>query len=273
VHPVVPVDPLDPALRARSVGERALVLTLADAHLALTTWESAGWAVVAWTRRYPMDGSLRRAASNWGPAWRKDEPWGAHVAETVAAARADLGRWALDHPDALVEFEAVGPSAHVAAAEAILARWFMDGRWCVVGESPGPLPLVAARLSRSTPGYSVGQRVYVYDVFWGMNERARVLGRHRRRHGWVHGVCPIDMLIDCRPRVVHTPAVLAAMRGRAIDAGCFRGRFWPMPSGIRVAAPSDAALGGGTSASHRRAGAAIRPATGTPRLSGSSGTA
>lgn len=117
------------------------------------------------------------------------------------------------------------------AATAILARYFSESRYLVVPADATTVPLVAARLARSTTIFSAGQRVYVYDAYWGMNERALVLGRYRRRHRWVRGVCAIDILVDCRPQLVWSRAVIARLEGCSIAAGLFQGRLWPMPAG------------------------------------------
>lgn len=95
-------------------------------------------------------------------------------------------------------------------------RFFPNGRWLDVSVGHAVVPLVAARLARSTRTYSEGQKVYVYGGFYGENERLEVVGRYRRKHRFVLGVCAREVLVDRRVVVVHEPAVVRALAGRRI---------------------------------------------------------
>jgi hypothetical protein len=83
------------------------------------------------------------------------------------------------------------------------------------------VPLIAARLATSTRSFSAGQKVLVYDGYWGMAERVKVVARYRRKHRWVLGVCPLARLTDGRPVIEYSPAVVRALRGQSISIGMF----------------------------------------------------
>lgn len=97
--------------------------------------------------------------------------------------------------------------------DALRQQFFPEGGWLDVHRDADCIPLVAANLSRSTRSFSEGQRVYVYDGFFGMNERVKVAGRYRRKHRVILGVCPTKKLRDHRLVVVYEPAVLRALHG------------------------------------------------------------
>jgi hypothetical protein len=119
---------------------------------------------------------------------------------------------------------------HVAQINQIVRRFFADRDWLVPRTDAQAVPLVAARLTKSTHSFSAGQLVYVYDVYWGMNERARVVARFRRKHKFVLGVCPIASLEDARPKIVHTPAVVHKLSDSMVVGGVFL-RFFQLPGG------------------------------------------
>jgi hypothetical protein len=119
---------------------------------------------------------------------------------------------------------------HTERVESIVRTFFSESCFFTVTPDARAVPMVAARLSKSTRSFSAGQVVYVYDVFWGVNERARVVGRYRRKHRFIHGVCPIASLVDARPKVVCAPAVLRTLAGTRIDGGILL-RFYNLGSG------------------------------------------
>lgn len=82
-------------------------------------------------------------------------------------------------------------------------------------------PLIKARVTKATRSFSEGQVVFVYDVYWGMNERAKVAARYRRKHRFVRGEIDIESLADARPVIVYDPAVIRALDGRNVDGGIF----------------------------------------------------
>jgi hypothetical protein len=85
------------------------------------------------------------------------------------------------------------------------------------------VPLVVANAGRSTRSFAAGQRLYVFDGYWGMNERVRVVARYRQRHRFVRGVFPIAGLTGCRPAIVRHPAVIRRLVGQTISGSLFAG--------------------------------------------------
>jgi hypothetical protein len=109
-----------------------------------------------------------------------------------------------------------------AKVHAIVAAFFPDGAThLVVGEQHASVPVIAARVLASTRSFTVGQKVLVYDGYWGQAERVKVVARYRRKHRWIRGVCPIAKLGEARPVVEHDPAVVRALRGAWISLGMF----------------------------------------------------
>jgi hypothetical protein len=92
------------------------------------------------------------------------------------------------------------------------------------------LPLVAANVIIQTSSFTAGQKVHIYDGFWGRNDRAMVVARYRRKHAFVFGVIPIRCLDNFRPEYVYHPAVLDKFRlaDKAVDQRIFR-RFFERP--------------------------------------------
>jgi|GEM_PF-4281150 len=92
------------------------------------------------------------------------------------------------------------------------------------------LPLVKANVRKQTRSFSQGQKVHIYSVYWGLNERALVVARFRRKHDYIFGVIPIDNLENFRPEYVYHPQVLAKFRltGNRVDSGIFS-RFFNLP--------------------------------------------
>jgi hypothetical protein len=117
---------------------------------------------------------------------------------------------------------------HPRRVEAILRTFLVDSCFFTVAPGTRTAPLVAVRLGKSTRSFSLGQAVYVYDGYWGMNEHACVVGRHRRKHRFIRGVCPIASLVDPRPKIVYAPAVLRKLEGATIDGSIFT-RFCNLP--------------------------------------------
>ncbi|RTQ52410.1 hypothetical protein EJV47_05185 [Hymenobacter gummosus] len=92
------------------------------------------------------------------------------------------------------------------------------------------LPLVAANVIIQTNSFTAGQKVHIYDVYWGMNDNALVVGRFRRKHDFIFGVIPIRKLDNFRPEYVYHPVVLNKFRrtDKAINPGIFQ-RFFERP--------------------------------------------
>jgi|SRR6476661_2186263 len=99
-----------------------------------------------------------------------------------------------------------------------------------VTEQSERVPLVKATVCKSSRSFSVGQKVHIYDVYWGMNEKALVVARYRRKHEYILGVIPIKNLEGFRPDYVYHPAVLQKLRlaGKKVDSRIF-GRFFTLP--------------------------------------------
>jgi hypothetical protein len=113
----------------------------------------------------------------------------------------------------------------------IIRRFFADPNRCFVVEaSMTEVPIIVANAARSTRSFAAGQRLYVFDGYWGMNERVRVVARYRARHRFIRGVFPIAGLTNCRPGIVHHPAVIRRLAGEAISRGMFGGF---VPGGYR----------------------------------------
>jgi len=108
-------------------------------------------------------------------------------------------------------------------ARAIAAEFFADGPgYLVVGAQHASVPVIAARMAASTRSFTIGQRVLVYDGYWGEAERVKVVARYRRSHRWIRGVVPIAKLAGARPAVVYDPAVIRVLHDAWISAGLFQ---------------------------------------------------
>jgi hypothetical protein len=120
--------------------------------------------------------------------------------------------------------EAAGEFPYFNLVKTIVRRFFADpGRGFVVEASMTEVPLIVANAARSTQSFSAGQRLYIFNGYWGMNERVRVVARFRRRHRFVCGAFPIAGLTNCRPGIVQHPAVIRRLAGQPISAGMFAG--------------------------------------------------
>jgi hypothetical protein len=220
------IDCMTPELAARSRHPRRLIVRVEDAGRAIEVLVARGWAISAVTRWREAGAERRSDRPGFIDGWHRIETWQAHVERCAADAGTLIETWEA----CWVEIDARGPTTHVDASREILERFYPDGaRYHAVPAGAELVPVVAARMERSTHTFTAGQVVLVHDAFWGMNENAKVLGRYRRKHRWVRGVCPIDILVDCRPRLERSPAVLALLAGTSIPGGLFGGRFWPMP--------------------------------------------
>jgi hypothetical protein len=113
---------------------------------------------------------------------------------------------------------------HFDLVKTIIRRFFADSdRNLVVEASMTQVPLIVANAARSTHSFAAGQRLYVFNGYWGMNERIRVVARFRERHRFVRGVFPIAGLTNCRPGIVQHPAVIRRLAGEMISSGMFAG--------------------------------------------------
>ncbi|MEH2296682.1 hypothetical protein [Nostoc sp.] len=117
---------------------------------------------------------------------------------------------------------------HIEKINEILLGYFCGGTLLDINSTKDNIPLVAANVQKSTHSFSEGQLLYIYNVFWGMNKKALVVGRHRRKHRLILGVCPIASLSNFRPKLVYEPAVIRKLHGRYIDDRIFM-RFFDLP--------------------------------------------
>jgi hypothetical protein len=111
--------------------------------------------------------------------------------------------------------------------ESTIRKLFWASPILTVDPAAERLPLVAANVATSTRSFSRGQLVFIYDVYWGMNERAKVVGRFRRKRDWIRGVVPIKSLDNFRPKMVHNPFVIRKLHGEIVDGRIFP-RFLPI---------------------------------------------
>jgi hypothetical protein len=124
------------------------------------------------TRRREDGADLRSEPPAFLPGWSRTETWEEHVEHARLAAHAALDGWA-----GWAELFARPGTPHVAAADAIVAAHFPgDATRLVVPSDAASVPLVSARLERSTRSFTAGQRVLVHD-----DPRARRRARPRRR--------------------------------------------------------------------------------------------
>lgn len=117
---------------------------------------------------------------------------------------------------------------HIKKINEILLDYFCDDTLLDINRTKDNIPLVAANVQKSTHSFSEGQLLYIYNVFWGMNKNALVVGRHRRKHRQILGVCPIASLRNFRPKLVYEPTVIRKLYGRHIHVGIFI-RFFDLP--------------------------------------------
>lgn len=110
---------------------------------------------------------------------------------------------------------------HIEKINEILLGYFCGKYILDVNATKNNIPLVAANVQKSTHSFSEGQLLYIYNVFWGMNNKALVVGRYRRKHRLILGVCPISSLSNFRPKLVYDPTVIRKLCGRHIHVGIF----------------------------------------------------
>lgn len=114
--------------------------------------------------------------------------------------------------------------AHRIAGEIKKTFFSLEDRFRV-DKSHQTIPLVAAKVHLSTRSFSAGQVVYIYDGYWGMAERVKVIGRYRRKNRFILGVCPIKNLSDYRPKIVYQPQIIKKLLGETLEWSYYKG-FW-----------------------------------------------
>lgn len=241
-----PIEVLPELLRAKSYSRRYIILDFAHALLAIDNLATAGWAVCGWEGRVLVSNELRtlhhlRYETNnndllwrFQVQWQTHESWAEYVYRAAQMSKAALqqSRELLDQlTDRPVYFkiEALTPHPYLEKIKVILARNFSEKNHLIVAAAHETVPLVAATLRKATHSFSAGQVVYIYNVYWGMNEQAKVVGRFRRKNRWIKGVCPIALLDDFRPKIVYRPDIIQKLDDETIESFIFP-RFFAMPA-------------------------------------------
>lgn len=103
----------------------------------------------------------------------------------------------------------------------ILENNFSEKDSIIVEPNAKNIPLVAASVIKATRSFSIGQVVYIYDGYWGMAERVKVVGRFRRKRNWIRGVIPIKNLGNFRAKIVYNSTVLKKLEGETISDNIF----------------------------------------------------
>lgn len=238
------IEVLPPALAERSLSRRHISIEAGLAPQAVSWLAAHGWAVTEWELRYrTSEGEFHSfARQGAGPRWRRGERWEDHAWAAAGACLAEISRQELrfaaaplgEGPPLYVIIKAWAANPHLEAINALLLRHFPGQRWLDLTEETTHVPLMAALVRKSSRSFAAGQKLYVYDVHWGMGEKALVVGRFRRKQRWIRGHCPLENLDDFRPKIVQHPQVINALRHQAgggpqrISAGIFW-RFLPMP--------------------------------------------
>jgi hypothetical protein len=240
-----PIEVLPEDLRAKSYSSRDIILDFPTALLAVDILAAAGWAVWSWEGRVLIADELRtfhdiryETKNNdllwrFEVEWQSDESWDEYVARAANLSKTTLGqtRELLNRlTDRAVYFkiEALPPHPYLEKIKGILAKHFFEKKYLTVEATSETVPLVAATVRKGTGSFSTGQVVYIYSVYWGMNEQAKVVGRFRRKHRWIKGVCPIASLDHFRPKIVYNPTIIKTLADETIDSFIFP-RFLAMP--------------------------------------------
>jgi hypothetical protein len=220
-----------------------VILAYEDALKALDPLVQAQWAMVSWEAKILDDhGELRSVylsalARWWSFDWKRGEPWEHYVTRSSQVCKESLQHFKLlldqrlekPEPTLYICLDAVGPHPYVEKIEAFHQTYFARGQALSVDAETQSVPLVMAKVRKSTHSFSQGQKIYIYDVYWGVNERAHVIGQFRRKHRWIKGTCPIASLENFRPTEVFHPAVITKLvEGGPIHRGLFE-RFFPLP--------------------------------------------
>jgi len=108
------------------------------------------------------------------------------------------------------------PEEIQAKLQTIESAFFVDSKSLIIDEDMEAIPLVVASVSKATRSFSKDQTLYIYDAYWGMNERVKVIGRYRRKHRLVQGVCPWVNLKSYRPTIVYDPNIIQRLKGKTI---------------------------------------------------------
>jgi len=241
-----PIEVLPENLRAKSYSSRYIVLDFTNALLAVDLLAAAGWAVWSWEGRVLVANELRtlhhiryETKNNdllwrFEVQWQSEESWNEYVARAAEMSRMTLQQTQellnrLTDRAVYFKIEAFPPHPYLEKIKAILAQNFSEKNHLTVEAVTETVPLVAATARKATRSFSTGQLVYIYSVYWGMNEQAKVVGRFRRKHRWIKGVCPIVSLDNFRPKIVYNPNIIKKLADETINSFIFP-RFFAMPA-------------------------------------------
>lgn len=222
-----PIEALPDDLRNQSKNKRYIVLHEDVVLEAVNRLAELQWAVHQCTVKSSPDHTAFRDMYRPGPSlktlfipWYHGESWSDYVSRSAACvaqriqtmrtlyAQAQHG----DNAPIYFLIDARQENSYLEKIQAILATYFAENHTLDVTEATTTLPLVAALVQKSTRSFSHGQRIYVYNGHWGMNEVAMVIGRYRRTGRWICGHCPMHILDNFRPKIIYDPQILRKLR-------------------------------------------------------------
>jgi hypothetical protein len=111
--------------------------------------------------------------------------------------------------------------------EEALARNFGESRELWVTQDRQSLPLVAANLRKNMKSFSKGQKVFAYDVLWGMNTKMQIVARYRRKGEFRNSIIPIENAEHFRFEIVYDPRVIGKLIGQKVDREIFSRLLYP----------------------------------------------
>ncbi len=245
-----PIEALPDVLRNQSKNKRYIVLNENVVLEAVNRLAELQWAVRQCAVKNSLDHTAYRDMYRPAPSlsslfvpWHHGESWSdyvsrsaARVAQAIQTLRT-LYAQTQHGDDAPIYFliDAIQENSYLEKIQAILATYFAENLTLDVTEATTTLPLVAALVQKSTRSFSHGQRIYVYNAHWGMDEVAMVVGRYRRTGRWICGHCPMHVLDNFRPKIIYDPQILRKLREQTtagqygVSQSIFF-RFFAMPS-------------------------------------------
>jgi hypothetical protein len=241
-----PIEVLPENLRAKSFNGRYIVLDVTNALLAIDILAAAKWAVCGWEGHVLVSKELqtlhhiryktknKELLCSFQVQWQPNESWGEYVYRAAERSKITIQQTQellnqLTDRAAYFKIAALPPHPYLEKINTILAKNFSEQRYLAGGATTKTVPLIAATLRKATRSFSAGQTVYIYNVYWGMNERAKVIGRFRQKNRWIRSACPIESLDHFRPKIVYSPEIIKKLDDETIDSFIFP-RFFAMPS-------------------------------------------
>lgn len=241
-----PIEVLPKNLRAKSYNARYIILDFTNALLAIDALAAANWAAYSWEGRVLVSNELRTLHHihyetkntellwHFQAQWQTDETWDEYVYRSAEKSKTTIQQTQellnqLTARTVYFKIEALTPHPYLEKINAILAKNFSEKDYLIVAATDQTVPLVAATLRKATRSFSAGQLMYIYNVYWGINEQAKVLGRFRRKNRWIKGVCPIASLDNFRPIIVYSPPTIKKLSDETIASFIFP-RFFAIPT-------------------------------------------